>query len=199
MGGDRNQEKNPQLKIIVESALGKDLAIKLEEQVSSEVKSFNWPSKEEVSSNNLFSKLASFNNLVGMSIEGFERKFSACLSCILHVYYDAPFALLIYPLIYLKKYILGNRSFVGRNVMTYKSKMQYVIPRSNTEVEFKATTHGICFHLWLKKLLENLRIPSKKPMKLYYEKNSTMNIAHNPVQHYKTKHVEVDRHFVKES
>ena len=83
--------------------------------------------------------------------------------------------------------------------MTYKSKMQYVIPRSNTEVEFKATTHGICFHLWLKKLLENLRIPSKKPMKLYYEKNSTMNIAHNPVQHYKTKHVEVDRHFVKES
>ena len=58
----------------MESALGKDLAIKLEEQVSSEVKSFNWPSKEEVSSNNLFSKLASFNNLVVMSIEGFEKE-----------------------------------------------------------------------------------------------------------------------------
>ena len=60
----------------MESALGKDLAIELEEQVSLEVKSFNRPSKEEVSSNNLFSKLASFSSLVGMSIEGFERKCS---------------------------------------------------------------------------------------------------------------------------
>ena len=50
----------------------------------------------------------------------------------------------------------------------------------------------------MKKLLEDLRIPSKKPMTLYNGKNSTMNIAHNLVQHDKTKHVEVDRHFIKE-
>ena len=63
----------------MESALGKDLAIELEEQVSLEVKSFNRPSKEEVSSNNLFSKLASFNSLVGMSIEGFEKEIFSLL------------------------------------------------------------------------------------------------------------------------
>ena len=34
--------------------------------------------------------------------------------------------------------------------------------------------------------------------KLYYDNNAAINIAHNPVQHDKTKHVEVDRHFIKE-
>ena len=35
-------------------------------------------------------------------------------------------------------------------------------------------------------------------MKLYYNKKSTIDIAHNPIQHDRTKHVEVDKHFIKE-
>ena len=35
-------------------------------------------------------------------------------------------------------------------------------------------------------------------MKLYCDKKSTITIAHNPTQHDQTKHVEVDRHFIKE-
>ncbi|RVW73919.1 Copia protein [Vitis vinifera] len=62
----------------------------------------------------------------------------------------------------------------------------------------EAVAHGICELLWLKKLLENLRIPSKKPIKLYYDNKTTINIAHNLVQHDRTKLVEVDHHFIKE-
>ncbi|KAA3458615.1 Cysteine-rich RLK (RECEPTOR-like protein kinase) 8 [Gossypium australe] len=36
------------------------------------------------------------------------------------------------------------------------------------------------------------------PMKLYCGNKSTINIAHNLVQHDHTKHIEVDRHFIKE-
>ena len=36
------------------------------------------------------------------------------------------------------------------------------------------------------------------PMKLYCDNKATCDIAHNPVQHDRTKHVEVDRHFIKE-
>ena len=36
------------------------------------------------------------------------------------------------------------------------------------------------------------------PMKLYCDNISAISIAHNPVQHDRTKHVEIDRHFVKE-
>jgi hypothetical protein len=35
-------------------------------------------------------------------------------------------------------------------------------------------------------------------MELYYDNKSAIAIAHNLVQHDRTKHVEVDRHFIKE-
>ena len=35
-------------------------------------------------------------------------------------------------------------------------------------------------------------------MKLYCDNKSAISIAHNPVQHDQTKHIEVDRHFIKE-
>ena len=46
-------------------------------------------------------------------------------------------------------------------------------------------------------ILEKLRIPYEKPKKLYCDNKAAINIAHNPVQHDRTKHVEVDRHFIK--
>ena len=59
-------------------------------------------------------------------------------------------------------------------------------------------THGICELLWIKIILSDLGIKWKEPMKLYYDNKSTISIAHNPVQHDRTKHVEEDRHFIKE-
>ena len=38
----------------------------------------------------------------------------------------------------------------------------------------------------------------KVPMKLFFDNKATTSIAINPVQHDKTKHVEIDRHFIKE-
>jgi len=35
-------------------------------------------------------------------------------------------------------------------------------------------------------------------MKLYCDNKCAISIAHNPVQHDRTKHIEVDRHFIKE-
>ena len=35
-------------------------------------------------------------------------------------------------------------------------------------------------------------------MRLYCGNKSTINIAHNPVQHDRTKHVKIGRHFIKE-
>ena len=35
-------------------------------------------------------------------------------------------------------------------------------------------------------------------MKLYCDNKSVINNAHNPIQHDRTKHIEIDRHFIKE-
>lgn len=72
------------------------------------------------------------------------------------------------------------------------------MPRSSEEVEFRAIALDICELWWLKIILKDLKIGQHGSMKLYCEKKSTINIAYNPVQHDWTKHVEMDRHFIKE-
>ena len=46
--------------------------------------------------------------------------------------------------------------------------------------------------------MEDLKIKYEGPMHLYCDNKSTISIAHNPIHHDRTKHVEVDRHFIKE-
>ena len=47
-------------------------------------------------------------------------------------------------------------------------------------------------------ILDDLKIQWSGPMKLYCDNKSAISIAHNPVQHDRTKHIEIDRHFIKE-
>ena len=58
--------------------------------------------------------------------------------------------------------------------------------------------NGVCELLWLQRILEELKKPMETPMKLYCNNKAAISIAHNPVQHDQTKHVEIDRHFIKE-
>ena len=44
-----------------------------------------------------------------------------------------------------------------------------------------------------------MRLDLREPMRLYCDNKSAISLAHNPVQHDRTKHVEIDRHFMKES
>ena len=37
-----------------------------------------------------------------------------------------------------------------------------------------------------------------KPLMLYCDNKAILSIAQNPMQHDRTKHVEIDRHFIKE-
>ncbi|PON91192.1 hypothetical protein TorRG33x02_130080 [Trema orientale] len=84
------------------------------------------------------------------------------------------------------------------NLVTWKSKKQSVVSRSSAEAKFRVVAQGICELLWLKMMLEELKVTKEEPMKLFYDNKAAINISHNPVHHDRTKHVEIDRHFVKE-
>ena len=92
----------------------------------------------------------------------------------------------------------GYCSFVGGNLVTWRSKKQNVVARSSAEAEFRAVAHGICEVMWIKRMLEELKASDSLPMKLYCDNKAAISIAHNPVLHDRTKHVEVDKHFIKE-
>ena len=56
----------------------------------------------------------------------------------------------------------------------------------------------ICELMWIKTLLEELWVKIQEPMKLFFDNEVAINIAHNLIQHDRSKHIEIDRHFIKE-
>ena len=82
--------------------------------------------------------------------------------------------------------------------MTWRSKKQQVVSRSSAEAENRGMALGICELLWLRNLLNDIGVKPKAAMKLYCDNKSAIDIAHNSAQHDRTKHVEIDRHFIKE-
>lgn len=56
----------------------------------------------------------------------------------------------------------------------------------------------VCEILWLTRVLDELKRPISLPMKLYIDNKAAISIIHNPVLHDRTKHIEIDKHFIKE-
>ena len=69
---------------------------------------------------------------------------------------------------------------------------------SGAEAKFRSLAHGICEAIWIKRLFEDLKISMSLPLKIYCDNKVVISIAHNPVLHNKTKHIEVDKHSIKE-
>ncbi|CAL2227906.1 unnamed protein product [Prunus armeniaca] len=92
----------------------------------------------------------------------------------------------------------GYFTFVGGNLVTWHSKKQNVVSRSSAEFEYRGIAQGFCEILWLRWLLAEIRFRPNAATKLHCDNQSTFEIVNNPTQRDRTKHVEVDRHFIKE-
>ncbi|KAD2804205.1 hypothetical protein E3N88_37582 [Mikania micrantha] len=92
----------------------------------------------------------------------------------------------------------GYFTMVGGNLVTWRSKKQKVVALSSAEAEFRGIARGMAEVLWLKKLLTEIGFPPDKAIKVMCDNKAAIQISENPVQHDRTKHVEVDRHFIKE-
>ena len=98
-----------------------------------------------------------------------------------------------------RKSTSGYFTFVGGNLVTWKSKKQKVVALSSVEAEFQGMVKGICELLWLKKLLAEIGFAPSSEMNLFCDNKAAIDISHNLVQHDRTKHVEVDRNFIKQN
>jgi len=92
----------------------------------------------------------------------------------------------------------GYCVFVGGNLVSWRSKKQSVVSRSTAEAEYRAMSLGVSEMLWVRNLLSELNVLRKGPFRVWCDNKSAINIANNPVQHDRTKHVEIDRFFIKE-
>lgn len=86
---------------------------------------------------------------------------------------------------------------LGGNLVIWRSKKHNVVARFSAEDEFRAMKPGVCELLWMEIVLDDLRIKYDNAIRLFCDNKSTVSIAHNLVQHDRTKHEEIDQHFIK--
>ncbi|GJS29980.1 homogeneously-staining region, partial [Tanacetum coccineum] len=55
-----------------------------------------------------------------------------------------------------------------------------------------------CEITWLISLLKDLKVFVPTPVRILYDNISTIALASNPVQHARTKHIELDCHFIRD-
>ena len=97
-----------------------------------------------------------------------------------------------------RKSTTGFCTFVGGNLVTWRSKKHNVVARSSAEAEYRAMASTASELIWIKHLLRDMKIDHSETMKMYCDNQAARHIASNPVFHERTKHIEVDCHFIRE-
>ncbi|WZY94094.1 hypothetical protein YC2023_066423 [Brassica napus] len=92
----------------------------------------------------------------------------------------------------------GYCTFIGGNLVTWKSKKQKVISCSSAEAEYRAMLKLTNELVWIKGILKHLEIEQSTPMTMHCDNQAAIHIASNSVFHERTKHIEVDCHKVRQ-
>ena len=112
----------------------------------------------------------------------------------LHGYTDADYGQNIDDRISIGAYIF----FLGNTPISWNSKKQTSTSRSSCESEYKALAQCSCEAIWIRRLLQELKILGNEPTNLYCDNQSSIKLSYNPVFHEKSKHFEIDYHFTRQ-
>ncbi|KAL5749353.1 hypothetical protein ACOSP7_023956 [Xanthoceras sorbifolium] len=89
--------------------------------------------------------------------------------------------------------------FLGDALISWKCNKQDCVSKSSTEAEYRAMSAGCSEIIWLRGLLTELDFSQAQPTSLHANNTSAIQIAANPVYHERTKHIEVDCHFIRDA
>ncbi|GJX86410.1 ribonuclease H-like domain-containing protein [Tanacetum coccineum] len=92
----------------------------------------------------------------------------------------------------------GYCVFLGNNLLSWSSKRQFTLSRSSAEAEYRGVANAVAETCWLRNLLRELHTPLATATLVYCDNVSAVYLSSNPVQHQRTKHIEIDIHFVRD-
>jgi histone deacetylase 1/2 len=97
-----------------------------------------------------------------------------------------------------RKSMAGQCVFLGETLVSWASRKQKVVSRSSTESEYRALADLAAEVAWLKSLLGELKVPILRKPVLWCDNLSAKALASNPVMHVRSKHIEIDIHYIRD-
>ncbi|GJS47878.1 retrovirus-related pol polyprotein from transposon RE1 [Tanacetum coccineum] len=88
---------------------------------------------------------------------------------------------------------------LGSGVFCWNSKKQSVVAQSSAEAEYISVAGAVNHAIWIRKLLSDLDLTQEGPTAIFCDNKSAIAIAENPVQHGRTKHINVKYHAIREA
>ncbi|GJX04108.1 ribonuclease H-like domain-containing protein [Tanacetum coccineum] len=92
----------------------------------------------------------------------------------------------------------GYCVFLGDNLLTWSSKGQDTLSHSSTEAEYHGVANAVAETSWIRNLIRELHTPLFTATLVYCDNVSVVYMSANLLQHQRTKHIEIDIHFVRD-
>jgi hypothetical protein len=92
----------------------------------------------------------------------------------------------------------GYVFYIGNGVVSWSSKKQPTVALSTVEAEYMSSTHATKEAIWLKQLLAEIEIHLDGPVLMYNDNQGCIQLAKNPAQHQRTKHIDLRHHYIRE-
>jgi histone deacetylase 1/2 len=92
----------------------------------------------------------------------------------------------------------GFAVLFGNNLVSWSARKQATVSRSSTEAEYKSLANATAEVMWVQTLLNELGIPHPPAARLWCDNIGATYLSSNPIFHARSKHIEVDFHFVRE-
>ena len=98
----------------------------------------------------------------------------------------------------IRRSLTGYFVTLAGSSISWNTKKQSTVSHSSAEAAYHYVATTTSEQIWLKFLLANLGVFHTEKMKLLYNSQATMHITKNPSSHERTKHIQIDCHFVRE-
>ncbi|MGD7448503.1 Ty1/Copia family ribonuclease HI, partial [Ralstonia pseudosolanacearum] len=97
-----------------------------------------------------------------------------------------------------RKSTSGTCHFLGSSLVSWFSKKQNSVALSTTEAEYMAAALACSQVLWMKQTLIDFQL-AFDCIEIKCDSTSAINLSKNPVNHSRTKHIDVRHHFLREN